>query len=428
VLRKSLRQARGEEGKHSILDEDGDASDWIEILNRGPEAVSLLGWALTDDADEPDRWTFPDLSLGPGQFLLVFASGKDRRPAGGGELHTSWDAERILEEPSSNSTGVADEGTPAKLYAQLHANPEFRLLFADHLHRHLLGPGALAPQPAADRFAARAGAIDLAVVCESARWGDYRRDVHQYSSGPYELYTRDVHWQRERARLLTQYFPLRSNTVLAKFRAAGLYPAVGAPIFSRDGGTVPPATSLTMSLPPGSTGTIYYTTDGSDPRVYGTGAVSGSALAYGGPITVADYLRVKARILQGSIWSALNEAVFTVPAPLSALKITEIMYNPLEDQDYEFLELKNTGDATLDLTGLYFAGGIDFAFPAHATLGPGQRLVLAGNPSAFAARFPGVAVAGSFAGSRLSNGGERLTIKDAGGGEILSVGYRDDGA
>jgi hypothetical protein len=410
---------------------DGDRIAWNTLLGIAAGSLATEGayQAIQKYLDVPNLIDY--------LILNVYAANQDwpshnwyvvrRREPGAGYRFFSWDAERILEDPGSNSTGVADEGTPAKLYAQLRANPEFRLLFADHLHRHLLGAGALAPEQAADRFSARAGQIDLAVVCESARWGDYRRDVHQYSSGPYELYLRDLHWQREWDRLLAQYFPQRTNTVLAQFRAAGLYPGVGAPTFSRDGGTVPPGTSLTMSLPPGAMGAIYYTTDGSDPRIYGTGAVSGSALAYGGPVTIADYLRVKARILQGSIWSALHEAVFTVPAPLSALKITEIMYHPLEDQDYEFLELKNTGDATLDLTGLYFAGGIDFAFPAHAAIGPGQRLVLAGNPAAFAVRYPGVAVAGSFAGSRLSNGGERLTIKDAAGGEVLSLSYRDDG-
>lgn len=45
------------------------------------------------------------------------------------------------------------------------------------------------------------------MLAESARWGDYRRDVHPYKEGPYELYTRDTHWRPETQRLLQEYFP-----------------------------------------------------------------------------------------------------------------------------------------------------------------------------------------------------------------------------
>jgi hypothetical protein len=62
----------------TLADEDGDFSDWIEIYNRGEEAVPLDGWYLTDDADDLAKWAFPNQTLAPGNFLLVFASGKDR--------------------------------------------------------------------------------------------------------------------------------------------------------------------------------------------------------------------------------------------------------------------------------------------------------------------------------------------------------------
>ena len=62
----------------TILDEDGDAPDWIEIYNAGPDAVDLAGWHLTDDSDELDKWSFPTQELAPGNFLLVYASDKDR--------------------------------------------------------------------------------------------------------------------------------------------------------------------------------------------------------------------------------------------------------------------------------------------------------------------------------------------------------------
>jgi hypothetical protein len=74
-----------------LLDEDGEPQDWIELYNRGTNAVNLLGWALTDDPDVPARWIFPSVVLNPGQYLVVFASGKDRRtPVGGNRYHTSF--------------------------------------------------------------------------------------------------------------------------------------------------------------------------------------------------------------------------------------------------------------------------------------------------------------------------------------------------
>ncbi|MEC9054575.1 MAG: lamin tail domain-containing protein, partial [Verrucomicrobiota bacterium] len=73
----------------SLTDEDGDTEDWIEILNPGETAVRLDGWFLTDDQANLNKWSFPDLNLGPGEHLVVFASSKNRFDPGG-ELHTNF--------------------------------------------------------------------------------------------------------------------------------------------------------------------------------------------------------------------------------------------------------------------------------------------------------------------------------------------------
>jgi hypothetical protein len=62
----------------TILDEDGDASDWIELFNRGSESIDLEGWGLSDRTDNPFKWVFPSVEIPPGGHLLVWASGKDR--------------------------------------------------------------------------------------------------------------------------------------------------------------------------------------------------------------------------------------------------------------------------------------------------------------------------------------------------------------
>jgi len=74
---------------NGLLDIDGESSDWIEIFNPTAAPVNLAGYHLTDNAADLDLWTFPDVQLNPGAFLVVFASGKDRvDPAA--ELHTNF--------------------------------------------------------------------------------------------------------------------------------------------------------------------------------------------------------------------------------------------------------------------------------------------------------------------------------------------------
>ena len=64
------------------VDEDGETSDWIEILNAGSSNISLSGWRLTDDPSNLSKWVFPATNLPPNGFLLVWASSKDRRSPG----------------------------------------------------------------------------------------------------------------------------------------------------------------------------------------------------------------------------------------------------------------------------------------------------------------------------------------------------------
>ncbi len=338
----------------------------------------------------------------------------------------SWDAERILESPSADNSGVNTASSPALFYSQLRANPEFRLLFGDHLHRHFFNDGAMTPEMVSARWMARATEIDLAVVCESARWGDYRRDVHSSSNGPYEFYLRNTHWIPEQNRLRNTYFPVRSTNVLNRFESIGLYPSLGAPVFHQHGGTIDPGFALTMQLPSGTTGTIYYTRDGSDPRTYGSGDISETALSYTGPVVLHDSTLVRARTLNGGSWSALNEAVFSVLPPTEAIRITEIMYNPLGGSGYEFLEIQNVAAYAVDLTGLEFTNGIGFAFAPGAILAPGEYIVLVAEVSGFQERYPNVPIGGIYTG-RLENGGEKVTLQDASGTTVISVDYDDEG-
>ena len=73
----------------SIQDDDGDHEDWIEVLNQGTRVVNLEGWFLTDNAADLNKWAFPEVTLDPGDRLLVFASAKDRQDPNG-TLHTNF--------------------------------------------------------------------------------------------------------------------------------------------------------------------------------------------------------------------------------------------------------------------------------------------------------------------------------------------------
>ena len=72
-----------------VVDEDGDDSDWIEIYSPSGEVANLEGYFLTDDASDLTKWVLPKGALGGCDYLLVWASGKDRSLVGG-ELHTNF--------------------------------------------------------------------------------------------------------------------------------------------------------------------------------------------------------------------------------------------------------------------------------------------------------------------------------------------------
>src|SRR5664279_4446970 len=73
----------------TLADEDGDFSDWIELYNASTNGVNLKGWYLADSATNLTHWKFPETNIGPSQFMVVFASNKNRK-AVGAPLHTNF--------------------------------------------------------------------------------------------------------------------------------------------------------------------------------------------------------------------------------------------------------------------------------------------------------------------------------------------------
>lgn len=77
--------------RSGLRDEDGELSDWIEIYNAGTERVDLSSYALSDNEDKLAKWFFPQGAyIDPGQYYIVFCSGKDRTGAETGYPHTNF--------------------------------------------------------------------------------------------------------------------------------------------------------------------------------------------------------------------------------------------------------------------------------------------------------------------------------------------------
>ena len=148
----------------------------------------------------------------------------------------------------------------------------------------------------------------------------------------------------------------------------------------------------------------------------------------GGSIVINASKVIRARTKSVPIWSALEEVAFYVTQDYSPLALTEIHYRPpgigAASDDYEFLELKNTGASALDLGGLAFTEGIAFTFSAGTTLAPGAFFVLARKASSFLSRY-GFNPSGVFASGGLSNSGETLKLSHSTGGTVLAVTYKD---
>ena len=202
-----------------------------------------------------------------------WAAIRNRIKPGKGFKFICWDEEHILKSLSENVTDKNNDNCPSRLFQQLRQNGDYLKLFSDRVQRYCFNDGILTPNEAAEIFRNRSQQIENAVLAESARWGDYRRDVHPYqTAGPFELYTKEDHWIPQQQFMFDTYFPGRTDAFLTQLRNGGLFPNAEAPQITLNGtpvidikNIVSLSDEVSMSV---SEGTIYYTTDGSDPVVW----------------------------------------------------------------------------------------------------------------------------------------------------------------
>lgn len=333
----------------------------------------------------------------------------------------SWDAEHCL------YSSVPTNRSPLDLHNKLKNHDEYRMIWADRIYKHMYNKGALTTDKAVALYQHRLDVVDQAVIGESARWGDnrYEQGSIRYTRGHP---TRDPqgHWITHRDELLRDYFPRRRNTVLNAFRNEGLYPQVEPPDFQINGktqlgGHVPLHAELNLS----NTGSYcFFSLDGSDPRLPGGAANQETTSQYTRPLVLEHSVQVKARKFANGQWSALQEAVFAVGPVAENLRITEIMYHPL-DPNAEYIELQNIGTETINLNRVHFSDGIQYTFGV-LDLASMDYVVLAKDPARFQRHYgPVPLLTGPFDGN-LSNAGERLELQDAVGQSIHTFTFRDN--
>ncbi|MDA7888500.1 lamin tail domain-containing protein [Akkermansiaceae bacterium] len=186
-------------------------------------------------------------------FTLLWVSGNSEsefRSAGSVPLGVPFkffmkDADGYLRNPGHSADHNGPLNAMSKLRAE--ADPEYSVLVADRIHKHYFNDGAFTPARNIARLQSRIDESQISFYSEAARWN----------------FRTPSSWQSYQDNLVNNDFPNRTATMISRFRAAGMYPALDAPTFSQHGGSVNPGFTLGITAP---AGTIYYTIDGSDPR------------------------------------------------------------------------------------------------------------------------------------------------------------------
>ncbi len=209
---------------------------------------------------------------------------------------------------------------PQWLHFRLSDNPEYRIRFADHVYKRFFNKGCLTPAKVKPLFQSRANEINMAIIGESARWGDTYLNP---------IATKDNDWLPAINDIENNYFPVRTGIVLKQFKdtVVKLYPNIDPPIFQNYGTviqddqlTIGPGYKLKLLNPNNPKGIIYYTIDDQDPRIIGGGkaisAVNGGNEAN---LIINQTTIIKARVWNGDTCSALHEITIYVDPSITSV-------------------------------------------------------------------------------------------------------------
>jgi len=312
--------------------------------------------------------------------------------------YTAWDME------DSFDGGARRSGPPVSLenlqniysgdkflaYYKMKNNIDFKMKFADRIYKHCFNDGILTNSRVTAIWDSSCNVISKSMFAEIARWGDERGEVYDHN-----------HWKDE-CNDVREDLIGRAEKYVEEVKKSGMYPNIDPPIFKTGSKVITTKTidgdenfHLTMSMPfpPGE---IYYTTDGSDPRVWDlSGNVSASAIAGGGltTIPITEVTTIKARIKNENIWSPLHELKI-IPNKTSRVVINEINYNSAPNFDTEdWVEIYNNSEEDISLGGWELKDSDDthiFQFDQNIVLKQNSYLVVCRDISDFKKMFQDV--------------------------------------
>ncbi len=361
-----------------------------------------------------------------------------------------WDYDRSVDstdgrdnDPNVWRSTVSDYGTDFFNYPwwnRMFADIDFYQKYIDRWQELRRGPFSPAAVNALldqlnDEMGPEAVARDL------ARWSRTKRNwTSPFTGASYAGQTAEIQrmkdWLQQRANFMDSQW-------------------VGPVSASLPEGQITAGATVTLTGPASSV--IYYTLNGADPRpAGGSGTVGAGVLTYSGPITLNATTRLRARAYKASHtaltgannpplvsrWGGLTNVLYSTDTAAAAgnLVITEINYHPadptpaelaqnafLGDNDFEFIELRNISEGTINLAGCQFTDGVTFTFTGDdaVSVPPGGHVVVCANSAGYAVRYGGGAVVtGPFTGS-LSNGGETLRLVAANGALIQEIIWDD---
>ena len=195
------------------------------------------------------------------------------------------------------------------LHEQMTADVDYRMRFADRVQKHLFNGGLLTAERGVARVNNRASQIDMAIIAESARWGDSKREP------PYTK----VDWENA-VNGIRSFIITRIPTLLSQFRGRNWFPAIDAPTLNVQSGLVSPGALLIIS---GSAGTTYYTTDGTDPRVPAAQSTGGAAVTL-----IAENAVKRFHIPTGEVASSTGSILAEYWYGIGGTAISDLTSNP----------------------------------------------------------------------------------------------------
>jgi hypothetical protein len=381
--------------------------DAIELYNDGKGTIDLSDYSITDDPLVPRKFVFPaGTQLAQGQYLVVYAD--DASPGAGG-LHLGFSLGR-------NGDGV-------------------------YVYNKASAGGALVDSVT---FGTQLADLSVGRVGDGTTWGLTRptfgaANVAAPTGDPATL--RINEWQATGAPPFSDDFVELYNPDALPVALAGLYLTDGLAAWPTRHAFAPlsfaPAGGFLKLTADGDTGA------GADHLPFKLEHDRGEVALVANDLSVIDFVFYDSQsdgVSEGLLPDGTGDYTFfpdptpglanvignpgTSPSPI---RVTEVMYNAPGDaanagDEYEFIELQNTGPNPVNLNGYGFNAGIDFTF-GNLTLAAGQRVVAVKNLAAFTARYgTGINVAGEY-GDSLDNGGETVRLLDNNGGVVQEFAF-----